>query len=120
MQYRFFDDYVECTNLKKNFDFLIDREDFELVKNRTWFKNHKGYVFGSKNQFIHQLIINCPKGMQIDHINNNKLDNRKRNLRICTAQQNICNRPKNRNNKSGFKGIIWDKKTKKMASINNN
>ena len=42
---------------------------------------------------MHRVIIECPPGKQIDHINNNKLDNRKCNLRAVTNQENQFNRP---------------------------
>lgn len=53
-----------------------------------------------------------PKG-QIDHINNNGSDNRWCNLRVVTSQQNKLNRPKQSNNKSGWKGVHWHKAMKK-------
>lgn len=37
---------------------------------------------------MHRLIMNCPKGMEIDHLNNNKLDNKRANLEICTRAEN--------------------------------
>ena len=51
--------------------------------------NHNEYAMnGSRYQSIHRLVINAPKGMDVDHINGNGLDNRKENLRIVTVQQN--------------------------------
>ena len=58
---------------------------------------------------IHRIITNCPYGMVVDHINGNKLDNRKSNLRFCTRVQNRMNVTKYKNNKSGYKGVYWDK-----------
>jgi len=45
----------------------------------------------------------------IDHINRAKDDNRIENLRLATCSQNGANRPRNTNNKSGFKGVWWRK-----------
>lgn len=50
-----------------------------------------------------------PNGYQIDHINNNGLDNDIKNLRICTSSQNAFNKRMRTNNKSGFKGVMWNK-----------
>lgn len=55
---------------------------------------------------------------QVDHINQNKSDNRAINLRRATNLQNQANRGKNKNNTSGFKGVSWRKDNRKWkASI---
>lgn len=58
----------------------------------------------------------------IDHIDHDKLNNRIENLRECTFSQNRCNTPKYKNNKSGVKGVHWDKehgKWKARIQFNN-
>ena len=65
---------------------------------------------------LHRLIMNTPKGMQTDHINGDTLDNRKQNLRICTAAENQRNRGPTKNNKSGFKGVRWHIRDKKWCA----
>ena len=67
--------------------------------------NHKGYVVGGRMERIHRLIMQTPKGLQVDHINGCGLDNRVSNLRNCTSGENIRNRGKQNNNTSGFKGV---------------
>lgn len=59
----------------------------------------------NKRILLHRLIMNAPKGLYIDHINGNKSDNRKCNLRFATAQQNQFNRKLGKDNTSGFKGV---------------
>ena len=55
---------------------------------------------------------------QIDHINENKSDNRLENLRLATQSENSSNRGAQKNNTSGFKGVVWHKHKKKwMAQI---
>lgn len=92
---------------------IIDTEDVDLVKQYSWnlSKNGRHTQYCKSNQVgpLHRLIVNAPKGMVVDHINHNGLDNRKCNLRICTNQENICNCEIPKNNKSGCKGVYWAK-----------
>ena len=60
---------------------------------------------------MHRLIIQAPKGLDTDHINGNRLDNRRKNLRICTHQQNIWNSVKNKYSNNDFKGVYFVKRT---------
>ena len=78
---------------------LIDTEDLEKVKPYYFRKNTKGYFVTSpvlrnldKCMLLHRLITDCPDGMVVDHINHDKKDDRKSNLRVCTPQQNAMNK----------------------------
>lgn len=97
---------------------FVDDSDYNLVNAFKWYldKNYKrdidifyasSYLRGRKIR-MHTLIMNTPKGMEVDHKNTNTLDNRRGNLRIVTRQQNIWNRSIQRNNRSGFKGVYKD------------
>ena len=100
---------------------LIDDEDYNLLSKFNWTLHHDGYAqisikinnkWGVK--FMHQLLINTPKGMETDHIDHNKLNNQKFNLRIVTNSQNNMNRLKqNGEYSSKFKGIYWHKRDEK-------
>lgn len=57
-----------------------------------------------------------PDGMQIDHINHNKLDNRIENLRVVTSTENNHNLKMRKNNKPGITGVSWDKQHSKWAA----
>ena len=104
---------------KHGVSMLIDEEDLGLLTQHG--KGHwcfgvvpKGYaqIFhrielgGSKNSpvLFHRLIMGCPIGMQVCHLNKDRLDNRKENLQICTPST------KNMNTagygKSKFKGVF--------------
>jgi len=63
---------------------------------------------GRSAEFLHRLILDCPEGMVIDHINGNGLDNRTENLRTCSHAENMRNRKRHKNNKSGYKGVYRD------------
>ena len=101
---------------------LVDDEDYEYLRQWKWYygceggKNKSGYAVRSITNpkraliFMHRVIMSTPTGMETDHINCNKIDNRKENLRVCTRLQNKKNNPLMKNNKTGYKGV----------SINNN
>jgi hypothetical protein len=91
---------------------IVDDEDFEWAGNRNWCLSAGGYASrgittkGKKETvFMHREIMNTPKGMFTDHINGNKMDNRRKNLRVCTTTENSRNQKVFSNNKSGYKGV---------------
>ena len=107
---------------------IVDTTDLRLLAEYgIWLSSH-GYVkarkLGSsragKEDYFHRIIISVPSNMQIDHINRNKLDNRKCNLRVVTRRENIHNVCLlQSNNKSGFRGVSWFKLMRKWrATIN--
>lgn len=86
---------------------IVDDEDFEKVNQRQWYKGTRGYAeakANGKSVFMHRLILDAPVGMQVDHANQDKLDNRKCNIRLATASQNAANRNK-RVDSSSYKGV---------------
>ena len=100
---------------------LVDDEDYDYIKQRKWSLNNTGYATSSLG-FMHRVIIGTPTGMCTDHINHDKLDNRKSNLRICTKSQNQGNlKIITRKKSSKYKGVSWCKKAQRwMVKINDN
>lgn len=102
---------------------LIDIDDVEKVKEIKWrLIQTNGYVCGNnkhgKDYLLHRYVMNADNNVLIDHINGDKLDNRKQNLRTVNKSQNAMNSKKPRNNTSGVKGVYWDKRSEKWeASI---
>lgn len=64
---------------------------------------------------MHHLILSKKTGFDIDHINGNRVDNRKENLRYLTRKENIINRSKS-NSSSGIVGVYWDKNRNKWKA----
>ena len=115
-----YDDYAEIvmTDRKGNEKARakIDIDDIDKVKEYRWGLYNRGYVIctnKSNKTSLHRFIMNCPKDKVVDHINHDKLDNRKCNLRICTQQQNTINKCKSKVNTSGHTGVSWHKKGNK-------
>lgn len=83
---------------------LVDNEDFEKVNSIKWCFNN-GYAINKRIAPMHRFIMNCPAEMIVDHINGDRLDNRKSNLRICNNQQNSVNKEFPYVNSTGYRGI---------------
>jgi len=104
----------------------IDKEDaLNYVGISMWITDH-GYVRvcgrnGIRERYLHREIMKAEKSFVVDHINGDKLDNRKQNLRICTQQQNCFNSKIPTTNSSGVRGVYWcNKRLKWIAQISHN
>jgi hypothetical protein len=111
---------------------IVDDDMFDYLNQFKWFANLQGKKFyagrnitmfnGKRTMlWMHRFIMNPEKGMVIDHLDGNPLNNQKNNLRICTHAENMRNSKINKNNKSGHKGVYWHKTSSKwMAYIKYN
>lgn len=113
------EDYAELHILDKYGDIkqiaIIDIKDVEMLKQYSFRTHNKGYISTSikgKTKYLHQIIFgNTKEGFEIDHINRDKLDNRKSNLRECKHIDNTHNRIKE--NKYTQQGITKIERLKK-------
>lgn len=117
--------YIKLSNY--NDYIIVDADLYDTLNLHRW------YVIWKRNRFscvrrrrkkndppgknyipIHHAVVeNLPAGMVVDHINHNVLDNRKINLRICTHAENSRNRRAKVNKKIKYKGVTFDKRSKK-------
>jgi len=107
-------------------EIIISNEDFEILNEFKWrIKKPDNYVCSkikNKEYLLHRYIyieilkINIPDNHVIDHINNNKLDNRRENLRIVTHSENSRNRIKKENTSSLYYGVSFDQNSNKWAA----
>ena len=96
---------------------LVDTEDFEYLNHWKWQLHVGGYAYRTVGNtkmdravvYMHREVNHTPVGMLTDHINGNKLDNRKANLRTADKSLNATNTGLRKTNKSGYKGVSWSK-----------
>lgn len=106
-------------------EFYFDIEDLDLIRNRDWYQDKDGYLvcsylYAGKRQFVrfHRIVMKAKPSQIVDHINNNRADNRKENLRCCSRAENNRNRKRYATNTSGVSGVYYDKRRRKwVASI---
>ena len=101
----------------------VDPEDYhQYVSGHRFRLSSSGYVEystrkdGMHHKMLHRIIMGDPPGQFIDHINRDKLDNRRENLRTATKSQNNSNTGVRSDNTSGFKGVNWDKRRNKWVA----
>jgi hypothetical protein len=109
---------------------LVDDEDYEWLASYNWFAMwssvgksfcavRNGSRIGgrkSKTILMSRFIMNAQPEQWVDHKNHDTLDNRRKNLRVCTPRQNMLNRRKRSDNTSGFIGVRWHSITQKWQA----
>ena len=106
-----------------NTEFLFDIEDLPIVNSRNWYVDKDGYlassyIYAGRICFttFHRLVMNARQGQVVDHINRNRADNLKYNLRCCSRFENNLNRGRRSTNKSGTIGVHYDSKRNKWVA----
>lgn len=101
---------------------IVDDAKYDRIALHKYYYS-RGYavrtaVINGKRKCIwmHREIIQTPEGMETDHINGDRLDNRLENLRVCTTTQNQQNRKMKKNNLCGYKGVSWDRTREKWVA----
>ena len=105
---------VKLVTLSRNMTAKVDDADYETLTQRRWYAHvcgTQGYIYAvctykTKKVYMHRMIMNAAKGEVIDHINGDRLDNRRANLRVCTHAQNLRN-----STRSVYGGTWFDKQT---------
>ncbi len=108
---------------------IVDDEDYVRLAKYKWYSGSDGYARRCawnkgdvKTILMHREILNTGKGLSTDHINGDRLDNRKENLRICSRAENNRNQKKDIRSKFEYKGIKTENKGRTYwarISVNN-
>lgn len=101
--------YEKIKSICGRYTIIVDDEDFPLLSRHRWFI-HKNeltphFSYKSLNIPIYRIILAPYRRKEVDHINRNRLDNRKANLRLVTRTQNEMNKAPTKLNTSGYKGV---------------
>lgn len=101
---------------------MLDAEDVTWASQWTWRLSSEGYAVRSEVRDgkkvtiqLHRELIGTPTGLVTDHINGNRLDNRKGNLRSATVSQNNAN-SRDRRRKSKYRGVYWHGRARKWCA----
>lgn len=114
------DGHMRCIT-KSGASFIFDKIDEPLVRSHTWSlaRGHFRTVIGGRTRYLHQLIMGSAEGEQVDHINMDKSDNRRCNLRYATHAENQQNKGLRSDSTTGYKGVCFDKRSGKYVAYIN-
>jgi hypothetical protein len=98
---------------------LVDDEDFDRISQWKWHFSD-GYAArhseGSRPVRMHREIMQPSDGLEVDHIDGNKLNNCRSNLRLATHGQNMRNRKLQTGGTSQYKGVVWYAQTSRWQA----
>lgn len=101
---------------------IVDATDYDRLSRWRWTLRPDGYVYRrSKREgsvYLHRQLLGLRRGDALfgDHINGDRLDNRRANLRAVTPAESQQNRPSNRRVTSRFRGVSWHAHTRKWRA----
>lgn len=102
---------------------IVDQRDADRIASHKWHLANTGYAVryegASRTIYMHREILGASseEDAVVDHLNGDKLDNRRLNLRLTSNKENVQHRTKlNKNNSSGHRGVTYCKQTGKWAA----
>jgi len=110
---------MKIIKLTQDKEAIVDDEDYEYLNQWKWYCK-QGYAARTDRTTgsiitirMHRLINKTPYNLDTDHINRNRLDNRKANLRTVSKQINAKNKSKRYDTTTGYTGVTYNKRNKK-------
>lgn len=108
---------------------IVDEADYSRLARYTWgaTETAPGYWYAYSSEarretghfYMHRFLTDAPKGMVVDHINGDRLDNRRANLRVCKHWQNLANNEQ-AIGESGYRGVIKARSGRFTARLKRN
>jgi hypothetical protein len=102
--------------------FEVDEIDLHVFSKWSPYLHSKGYIglydpVTGRHSKLHRVVLSVTdSNISVDHADGNPLNNTRKNLRVATATQNNMNRGRTKLNKTGKKGVSWNKKDKKYRA----
>lgn len=107
---------MKKVELTKGYYAEVDDADYQKIRVHTWYirkykdsdnvyAETKSALTQNRSIMMHRFLTDCPKGMVVDHIDGNGLNNTQENLRICSKQQNAQNKKIRKDSTTLFKGV---------------
>lgn len=96
---------------------MVDDKNFRELDQYQWYALvHKNTIYAHRMEkttrkfiLMHRQIMKAPDNIDIDHKDNNGLNNLEENLRFCTVSQNMANSRLNTNGTSMYRGVLWNR-----------
>lgn len=112
---------MKAIQLTRGYTAYVSDQDYRRCMNEgKWqalvTQSGKVYAIHGVGVLLHRFIKGARCGQQVDHKNGDGLKCTRRNMRLANASQNQFNRGKAKRNKSGFKGVSWDRRDKKWKA----
>ena len=100
---------------------IVSASDYDRISAFMWRSHPRGYAQcdlpgGGGTVTMHRMVMAAPTGSEVDHINGDKLDNRRENLRFVTRSQQIANCRSHEGSTSRFKGVSRPKGRRKWIA----
>ncbi len=92
---------------------IVDAADYDELSRYEWWAIHNATTsyavtrHQKRTLYMHRFITDAPKGMDVDHVDHNGLNNANKNLRVCTPKENAANRRPKAGCSSKYKGVSW-------------
>lgn len=112
--------YIETgrtrSDAKRKMLIMVDDNDYDCLNQFYWQVDKYGVVVSHSVGLMSRFILRASRNLEVDHIDGNRLNNQRSNLRLCNSSQNKCNRGPRKDNTSGYKGVSWHKQRNKWTA----